>query len=131
MSRADRAVYRTLRHLQPDETLMASTVGYENEGRRRQVVLLTDRRIIVTGLRSDPHAELPLKASSASFEPDPPRLVLHQGTEAQAVVRDVEATAARQIVALLDVYRALPESATAPRVQHVHIRHRPPDAPGT
>lgn len=129
MSRTDRAVYRTLRHLAANETLLASAVGYEDEGRRRQVVLLTNQRVLVTGLRHDPPVELPVAAASAAFEPDPPRLTLYQHAEAKVRVRDIEADAARQVVAVLDDHRVLPKSASAPRVQHVHLHSDEPDEP--
>lgn len=127
MSRTDRAVYRALRHLAPDETLLTSAVGVENDGRRRQIVLVSNRRVIVAGLRHEPKVASTLTATSATFEPAGARLILERDEKTQAVVRNIEPAAARQIVALLAEHRRLPEDATAPRVQHVHIQHDEPD----
>lgn len=123
MSRTDRAVQRALRNLVQGETLIASAVGYENEGRRRQIVLLTDRRVVVAGLRDDsPVVEFAPAVTAATFDPYGARLIFRQDKQPELVVRDVEMAAARQIVTLLEDRRVLPDSALAPRVRHVQIQ---------
>lgn len=122
MRRADRAVSRAVAHLGRDETLVASAVGYEHEGRRRQVVLLTDRRILVVDLRKRAALEAGLDATSATFDRNGGRLTLEQEGMTRTVVRDVEPEIAEQIVELLLVRRRLPDSALAPRMRHVRLR---------
>lgn len=47
-----------MRHLEPGEGLVASLVGYEEGGRRRHVVLATDRRIVIAPVRPAPPLDL-------------------------------------------------------------------------
>lgn len=126
MNRIDRAVARALAHLRDGEVLVTSTVGYEDEGRRRQVVLVTDRRVVVAGSRSEPSVDLVLAGTTATYDPQGGRLLLERAGEVRAVVRAVEATAARQVVSVLDDHRTMPDVSFAPRVQHVHIRDDDP-----
>lgn len=54
----DRVVRRAVDRLGPAEGLVASLLGYEPEGRRRHVVLATDRRVIIAAVRPAPATEL-------------------------------------------------------------------------
>lgn len=127
MSRDDRSVRRARRFMEPEEALVASAVGYEHDGRRRRVVLLTDRRVLITDPRAEHPLELGLTTASAAYEPDGGLLELHQDGRPHTVLRDVEAAAATQIVALLTSHRTMSTDALAPRVRHVHLRpHGPP-----
>ena len=55
---SDRAIRRAMNHLGPSEGLMASLLGYEEGGRRRHVVLATDRRVLIAPVRPSPPVEL-------------------------------------------------------------------------
>lgn len=83
---------------------------------------MTDRRILVVDLRGRAALEFGLDVTSATFDRDGGRLTLEQESAARVVVRDVEPGAAVQMVELLSARRRLPDSALAPRVQHVRLR---------
>lgn len=55
---SDRVIRRAMCHLGPAEGLMASLLGYEQDGRRRQVVLATDHRVLIASVRPSPPTEL-------------------------------------------------------------------------
>ncbi|MEX2420237.1 MAG: hypothetical protein WD670_00310 [Actinomycetota bacterium] len=55
---SDRVIRRAMRHLGPAEGLMASLLGYEQDGRRRHIVLATDQRILIAPVRPAPPTEL-------------------------------------------------------------------------
>lgn len=55
---SDRLIRRAMTHLAPGEGLMASLLGFEHEGRRRHVVLATDRRVLIASVRPAPPTEL-------------------------------------------------------------------------
>lgn len=100
MVSVDRAVRRACVHLGVQETLIASAVGREAEGRRCQVVLVTDRRLLVVGRRGDAPTE---------FDPDDCRATFDRATESLSIeqagrgvrLRDVTEPAARQVVTLV------------------------------
>jgi hypothetical protein len=100
MSRVDRAVSRASRHLAGGEVLVASAMGVEEEGRRRRVVLLTDRRLLVTSLRTDAPTELPLDGTRIHHDPGELRLTVTNG-ERELVVRDVDAADAQHLAGTL------------------------------
>lgn len=54
---ADRVIRRAMTHLGPSEGLMASLLGFEESGRRRHVVLATDRRVVIAPVRPSPTVE--------------------------------------------------------------------------
>lgn len=54
----DRVVRRAVDRLGPAEGLVASLLGYEEGGRRRQVVLATDRRVVIEPVRPSPHTDI-------------------------------------------------------------------------
>lgn len=112
---------RAGRHLRADETLIASAVGLEPDGRRRQVVMVTDRRLLVAAVDGTPALELGLETASAIFDAVGRRLTLRQGQELRAVLRHVEPADAAQIVATLADHRPLHDRALAPRTRHVHL----------
>lgn len=104
MGSTDRAVRRASRHLGAQEALVASAVGREVDGRRCQVVLLTDRRIIVAGLRSEPPSELDLGVCVASFDAVGGLLSIVQGDQ-EMMVRQIEPGAAGRIITHLATRR--------------------------
>jgi hypothetical protein len=97
MSRVDHLVRRARRHLDGGEALLASAMGVEDGGRRRRVVLVTDRRVIVAWTRPSPPDVLP-HSCRARYELD--RLVLTTDDDEVALTA-VDPDDARQIVALL------------------------------
>lgn len=100
MARTDRSVRRARRHLTVDEVVLASATALEGEGRRRQVVVVTDHRVLVTGMRDDAPVEFPLDDFSCSYERAGGRLTL-RGEDRELVVREVEEMAGRTILSLL------------------------------
>jgi hypothetical protein len=105
VARIDRAVQRAREHLAPDEPLIASTLGVEADGRRRSVVLVTPRRVLVCPVRGGEPDSFPLDDSEGSFDRVGDLLTLeHAGTE--VVLRDVDETAARQALELLELRRS-------------------------
>lgn len=54
----DRLVRRAVDRLDPAEGLMASLLGYEQGGRRRHVVVATERRVVIAPVRPAPTTEL-------------------------------------------------------------------------
>lgn len=118
--RTDHAVRRARRHLADGEVVIASALGTEADGRRRRVVLLTDQRLLVAGLRADPPVELALDGCTGAYEPGGGLLTLRQG-ETEIVLREVERGAAGRVVELLAQRRPRPEGAQVGRVPHVRI----------
>lgn len=100
MGRTDRRVRRARRHLGADEVVLASAVAVEDEGRRRQVVVVTDHRVLVTGTRGDKAIEFPLDGSTCDYERANGRLTL-RAEERELIVREVDELASRTIVTLL------------------------------
>jgi hypothetical protein len=105
LSWADRAVRRARPHLGDDEGIVAMALGIEADGRRRQLVLLTDRRLLVVGLRSDPPTPLDPDGTRGSFDPTGDLLTLRDG-EDELLLRDVDPAAGRRLLALLDQRRS-------------------------
>lgn len=106
--------------------MLASAAGCEPDGRRRQVVLLTDRRLLIAAVRGGTPTELGVDTTSASYETDRALLVLEADGQPVAMVRDVEVTAASQIMRLLGDQHSLPGRATTDEVKHVRIRRDVP-----
>ncbi len=80
---------------------MASAVALEDEGRRRQVLVVTDQRVLVTGLRGDESVEFPLDGSTCDYQRTGGRLTLqHDGRE--LTVREVDELAGRTVRTLLE-----------------------------
>jgi hypothetical protein len=100
MARTERRVRRARRHLATGELVMASAVALEDEGRRRQVVVVTDRRVLVTGLRGDTSVEFPLDGSTCEYQRCGARLTLRHD-ELQVTVREIDELASRTIQTLL------------------------------
>lgn len=104
VSALDRAVRRLTRHFGSDEGLLGTALGHEAEGRRRLVVVATDRRMLVSNLRFDPPTEIAysdLRDVEVYGEPAAPtlRLVLAEGEQVIARIGDVDRLAL--LVALL------------------------------
>jgi hypothetical protein len=109
MGRDDRGVHRARRWLEAGELVLASASGREPDGRRRRIVLLTERRIVVAWHRGGPAVELGYAATAGRYERDG-RLVLVAGGE-EHVLREVDAHVARTIVSLITTRRSLAERA--------------------
>jgi hypothetical protein len=120
MARTDRSVRRARRHLTDDEVVMASAMAIEDEGRRRQVVVVTDHRVLVTGLRGDTSVEFPLDGSTCGYERAGGRLTL-RSDERELVVREVDELASRTILTLLAARATRRSAQEAVRLGHSRI----------
>lgn len=101
MVRITGCMRRVERHLEAEETVFASLGGREADGRRRCVVVLTDRRVLIAWLRGGPPEELPLSGSTVCrYEQPGSLLTLRQGDH-EVLLRDVEEGAARVLMQLL------------------------------
>lgn len=105
MNRTDRAVRRASHHLTAGEALIASALGFEVDGRRRQVVLLTDRRVLLVGLRGEAPIELPREGCAAEYDTSGGLLAVRQG-DRRLEVRDIKADAAARVITLLRRHRS-------------------------
>lgn len=105
MNRTDRAVRRASHHLAEGEALIASTLGREADGRRRQVVLLTDRRVLLVGLRGEPPIALLREGCAAEYDTIGGVLTVRQG-DRSVEIRDVRADAAARVITLLRRHRS-------------------------
>jgi hypothetical protein len=99
-----RAVRRARTALAADEGIVAAATGRESDGRRRLLVLLTDRRVLVTSLRGAAARQLDPDTTHAAFDPTGALLTL-SGDGDEVVLRDVDARAAQQLVRLLEARR--------------------------
>ncbi len=100
----DRNVPRVRRHLKDGEVLVSSVAGVEADGRRRRLVVVTDRRICISWFRGGPPVEFGLEGAEAEFDPTGRLLTVRQGDE-EVMLRDVDEMAARALVELLSCYR--------------------------
>jgi hypothetical protein len=100
MSWSDRAVRRARQHLADDEGIVATALGIEADGRRRQLVLLTDRQLVVSGLRSASPRTMDPDAAHGAFDPTGGLLTLQDG-EGEVVLREVDRAAAQRLLVLL------------------------------
>jgi hypothetical protein len=100
----ERAIRRARRHLADDEGIVATAPGLEADGRRRQVVLLTDRRLLVVAVRGGAPLELDPDGTRTSFDTVGKLLTLVDG-EDEVVLRNVDLRAGRQLLALLALRR--------------------------
>lgn len=120
MTGTDRGVRRARQQLADTEVVMASVTAIEAEGRRRRVVLVTDQRILVTGMRGDPATEFPLDGSTCTYHRVGGLLTLRAG-DVESVVRDVDELAGRTIVELLAARTARFTAQEAVRDRRVRI----------
>jgi hypothetical protein len=104
MSWSDRAVRRARQHLADDEGIVATALGIEADGRRRQLVLLTDRRLLVAGLRSAPPRAMDPDATRGAFDPLGDLLTLRAGDD-EVLLRGVDRAAAQRLLVLLEQRR--------------------------
>ena len=119
MSRVDRAVRRVRQHLAPNEYLQASAWGFEADGRRARVVVVTDHRVVVGWRRPAPPEELTL-ATVATYDRHEGLLTLVDG-DTTVRLRGVEAREGCQVVALLDRTHAVPLADRIGAPNHVRI----------
>jgi hypothetical protein len=115
MAFGDSRVQRVLGPLQGDEVLVASVAGIEADGRRRRMIVVTDRRIRVGGFRGDAPLELSLTGATCSYDRNGALLTLRQG-EDEVMLRGVDEIPARALVELLANHRPRP-SHVPPSVQ--------------
>lgn len=114
MARTDRGVRRARCHLTSDEVVVASAPAVEDEGHRRQVVVVTDRRVLIAGLRGDAVAEFPLDGSTCRYQRTGGRLTfVHEDRE--LTVRDIDELASRNIQTLLETRATLRTAQDAVR----------------
>lgn len=105
MSRTDRAVRRASHHLATDEALITSALGLELDGRRRQVVLLTDRRVLLVGFRGEAPVGIPREGCAAEYDTVGGLLHIRQG-EQQLLIRGVASDVAARLITLLRRHRS-------------------------
>jgi hypothetical protein len=100
----ERAIRRARRHLADDEGIVATALGLEADGRRRQVVLLTDRRLLVVAVRGGAPLELDPDGTRSCFDTVGKLLTLVDGGD-EVVLRNVDLREGRQLLALLALRR--------------------------
>ena len=120
MSRTDRALRRTSHHLAAEEVLLGTAVGLEIDGRRRQVLLLTDQRVLRVGVRDGVPDQLPLAGSRATFEAVGAILTVSNAV-GRLELRDVERAAAERVELLLGWHRSRLRSRATEGLRHVRI----------
>jgi hypothetical protein len=120
MARTDRGVRRARRHLTPDELVMASAVALEEEGRRRQVVVVTDHRVLITGLRGDTSVEFPLDGSTCRYQRTGGRLTLRH-EDRELTVRAIDELSSRTIQTLLEARVTRRTAQDAVRAGRGHV----------
>jgi hypothetical protein len=113
VSRSDRAIRRARRHLADGEGIVATAFGIEADGRRRHLVLLTDRRLLVANLRTDAPRELDPDGTTGEFDPTGDLLTLRDSAQ-EVVLRGVAPVAARQLIAQLGQRRPRPADDGTP-----------------
>jgi hypothetical protein len=120
MSRTDRVLRRTSHHLAAEEVLLGTAVGLEVDGRRRQVLLLTDQRVLRVGLRSEAPDELQLPGSRAAFD-EVGGILTVSNAAGRLELRGVERAAAERIELLLGWHRSRLRSRATEGLRHVRI----------
>ncbi len=120
MSRRERVIARATKHLAEGEVIIASAAGLEADGRRHLAVLVTDKRVLVSGARPDEPIVLGLDGSTASRHEPGRLLTMHAGSD-EITLRDVDPSDAGQIVDVLENRRPRTEAAFAAKVPHVRI----------
>ena len=120
MSRTDRAVRRASHHLASGEALIASALGLEVDGRRRQVVLLTDKRVLLVGLRAEAPTALPREGCAADYDTVGGLLTVRQG-DRRFEVRDIEEGAAARLITFLRRHRSTLVGRDKRSLRHVRL----------
>jgi len=120
MSRTDRVLRRTSHHLAAEEVLLGTAVGLEVDGRRRQVLLLTDQRVLRVGLRNDVPDELPVAGSRAAFA-EVGGILTVSNAAGRLELRGVEPAAAGRVELLLGWHRSRLRSRATEDLRHVRI----------
>lgn len=100
MARVDRLMRRVAAELEPDEAIVASCLGVEADGRRRRLVVLTDRRLFVAWARGGAHTFLVREQAGCTFEEDGGRLTLGDA-EHEVVLRGVSQMSGRTMAQLI------------------------------
>jgi hypothetical protein len=117
--RGNRAVRRASHHLATYEALITSAIGLEADGRRRQVVLLTDRRVLLVGFRGEEPVALSREGCIAEYDTIGGLLSIRQGGR-RIQIRDVDADVAARLMTLLRRHRSTLTRRPS-GYQHVHI----------
>lgn len=112
MALVDRGVRRLLRHLDDNEAVVASLTGVESDGRRRRLVIVTERRILVGWVRGDPPLELNLDGAKCRYDDQGALLTLEQG-EHEMVLRSVDELAGRALADLVANHRSAAATAAS------------------
>lgn len=99
---------------------MASAVAIEDEGRRRQVVVVTDHRVLVTGLRGDASVEFPLDGSTCDYQRNGGRLTLRHD-DLELTLREVDELASRTVQTLLGARATRRTTQEAVRAGRGHL----------
>lgn len=110
--RDDHGVQRAWRQLDAGEVVLTSAVGIEADGRRRRIVLLTDRRIVIVWRRGGPPLVLGYAGATCGYDRRGGLLTLVSGDD-EVVLRDVEEAVGRTVVSLVTSRREV--AARAPR----------------
>lgn len=100
---------------------MGSLVGYEQGGRRRRVVLATDRRIVIAPTRPAPPLEISYEELSDVSGADGTLALVAQDGERTLVERIADETALHLVVDLLRGHAGVPAGHHAPRPPKVRI----------
>ncbi len=111
---------RTSHHLAAEEVLLGTAVGLEVDGRRRQVLLLTDQRVLRVGLRNDVPDQLPVAGSRAAFE-EVGGILTVSNAAGRLELRGVEPAAAGRVELLLGWHRSRLRSRATENLRHVRI----------
>lgn len=111
MSRLDRAMHEAREHFSVDEVPVVCVLGREAEGRRRLLVVLTDRRLLVVGRGTEPPIELSADLTRPVYEAAVGTLRL-EADDRTVVVREVDPGPAALLADLLSWRRRAP---TPPR----------------
>lgn len=120
MSRIDRTVQRARRHLAADEVVMSAALGFEVDGRRRQLLLLTDRRVVLVGLRGEVPEVLAATDACASFDRVGGILTV-AGSGGELVLRGVDQAAAERLERLLARHRSRLATRATRDLHHIRI----------
>ena len=110
MSRLDRAMHEAREHFAVDEVPVVCVLGREAEGRRRRLVVLTDRRLLVVGRGTEPLIELSADLARPTYDLTVGTLRL-EDPERTVTVREVEPGPAALLADLLSWRRGAPAPA--------------------
>ena len=91
---------RIVSELGPEEGIVASCLGIEVDGRRRRLVVLTDRRLFVAWARGGTHTFLARAQAGCTYDPDGGVLTLADADD-EVVLRGVSEMSGRTMAQLM------------------------------